>query len=97
MSTIDQELLSLTETVASALDLPRIKQVVLPDKMLSISEAQAKHDKFGVVVLGDGSAGFFYRLLDVNPAQLQHYRNTCLLYTSPSPRDATLSRMPSSA
>ena len=25
------------------------------------------------------------------------YPNTCLLYTSPSPRDATLSRMPSSA
>ena len=24
-------------------------------------------------------------------------RNSCLLYTSPSPRDATLSRMPSSA
>ena len=29
------------------------------------------------------------------PAQSQ--RNICLLYTSPSPRDATLSRMPSSA
>ena len=26
-----------------------------------------------------------------------HGANTCLLYTSPSPRDATLSRMPSSA
>ena len=25
------------------------------------------------------------------------YQHTCLLYTSPSPRDATLSRMPSSA
>ena len=25
------------------------------------------------------------------------YGTTCLLYTSPSPRDATLSRMPSSA
>ena len=25
------------------------------------------------------------------------YINSCLLYTSPSPRDATLSRMPSSA
>ena len=25
------------------------------------------------------------------------YDNNCLLYTSPSPRDATLSRMPSSA
>ena len=27
----------------------------------------------------------------------QRLRGTCLLYTSPSPRDATLSRMPSSA
>ena len=26
-----------------------------------------------------------------------HLGHTCLLYTSPSPRDATLSRMPSSA
>ena len=26
-----------------------------------------------------------------------HRDNSCLLYTSPSPRDATLSRMPSSA
>ena len=26
-----------------------------------------------------------------------HGQSTCLLYTSPSPRDATLSRMPSSA
>ena len=26
-----------------------------------------------------------------------HFDSSCLLYTSPSPRDATLSRMPSSA
>ena len=26
-----------------------------------------------------------------------HWKGPCLLYTSPSPRDATLSRMPSSA
>ena len=38
----------------------------------------------GIETLG----GVFTRLID---------RNTCLLYTSPSPRDATLSRMPSSA
>ena len=31
--------------------------------------------------------------IDSNPT----LRNICLLYTSPSPRDATLSRMPSSA
>ena len=30
-------------------------------------------------------------------AQEQDEEETCLLYTSPSPRDATLSRMPSSA
>jgi len=29
--------------------------------------------------------------------QVVHYFSCCLLYTSPSPRDATLSRMPSSA
>ena len=28
---------------------------------------------------------------------ITHAINSCLLYTSPSPRDATLSRMPSSA
>ena len=34
-----------------------------------------------------------------NPVDLDYkgLSNTCLLYTSPSPRDATLSRMPSSA
>ena len=31
------------------------------------------------------------------PKDLQRRRVICLLYTSPSPRDATLSRMPSSA
>ena len=32
-----------------------------------------------------------------NPSQIRAWARTCLLYTSPSPRDATLSRMPSSA
>ena len=36
-------------------------------------------------------------LLDLNKKHLGHDYFTCLLYTSPSPRDATLSRMPSSA
>ena len=31
------------------------------------------------------------------PFQYPSHHNSCLLYTSPSPRDATLSRMPSSA
>ena len=36
-------------------------------------------------------------LLLMNPVVMKVMRNHCLLYTSPSPRDATLSRMPSSA
>ena len=32
-----------------------------------------------------------------NPATGEQFMKACLLYTSPSPRDATLSRMPSSA
>ena len=32
-----------------------------------------------------------------NPSKKKRYYNTCLLYTSPSPRDRTRSRMPSSA
>ena len=36
-------------------------------------------------------------LLGVMTPENEKYLETCLLYTSPSPRDATLSRMPSSA
>ena len=35
------------------------------------------------------------RGITINTAHVEY--ETCLLYTSPSPRDATLSRMPSSA
>ena len=34
---------------------------------------------------------------DVDAIIRHEHSNICLLYTSPSPRDATLSRMPSSA
>ena len=34
---------------------------------------------------------------DIDNPELLHLYLICLLYTSPSPRDATLSRMPSSA
>ena len=44
-----------------------------------------------VVRQGDPRIVFLQQEFDVD------VRRTCLLYTSPSPRDATLSRMPSSA
>ena len=42
-----------------------------------------------IVILAGGLIGFFYIII--------YFYESCLLYTSPSPRDATLSRMPSSA
>ena len=43
-----------------------------------------------LIALGEGAIqGFVDEILDMNQA--------CLLYTSPSPRDRVLSRMPSSA
>ena len=38
-----------------------------------------------------------FRSMASSPFWLRGKRSVCLLYTSPSPRDATLSRMPSSA
>ena len=40
-------------------------------------------------------AGAIYK--DLNDTQNTYMLNHCLLYTSPSPRDGLLSRMPSSA
>ena len=41
--------------------------------------------------------GVHFFLMGAAPAGMSAGLNACLLYTSPSPRDATLSRMPSSA
>ena len=43
------------------------------------------YNQYTVIEAGDGDEG------------LKRSTQACLLYTSPSPRDATLSRMPSSA
>ena len=46
--------------------------------------------------LPEGQDGNYQGLARVMAGEYNQYPN-CLLYTSPSPRDATLSRMPSSA
>ena len=43
------------------------------------------------------NAGNAHGLDTIQDGSLNDWDNICLLYTSPSPRDATLSRMPSSA
>ena len=54
---------------------------------------ESKSDKFKV---GDEIIQTGWRVGEIYYGGYSQYAN-CLLYTSPSPRDATLSRMPSSA
>ena len=49
------------------------------------------------VILIDTSPDLREQLLKAKVTKIDAVLYTCLLYTSPSPRDATLSRMPSSA
>ncbi len=74
MSSITDDLLAMVELLNQSLPLPAVREVLLPDRMLSVSEQYSKHDKFGLVVLEDGSCGLFYRLLEVQAltaAQMQ--------------------------
>ena len=67
---------------------------------LGIAEARHQNNKdFRVAaIIGDGSmtGGLAFEGIN-NAGHLKRQLLVCLLYTSPSPRDATLSRMPSSA
>ena len=68
-----------------------------PSEANTVSLAEAADSQrlalFRAINTAPGGIGV---LLDMR-TQVLARRKTCLLYTSPSPRDATLSRMPSSA
>ena len=54
-------------------------------------------NKFISIAIKKGSKIIISEKRITNPQKDILFIHTCLLYTSPSPRDATLSRMPSSA
>ena len=56
-------------------------------------------DSAGHFLFEEGALGHRrLAIIDLNPASNQPFKDvSCLLYTSPSPRDRTRSRMPSSA
>ena len=60
-------------------------------KNLALFEATKNHDQVVAFYL------YKKKKFDHQEAQKWWLSKSCLLYTSPSPRDATLSRMPSSA
>ena len=61
---------------------------------LETSEGFASVDYERILIVGMGGSGVAG---DVLKLILNQRTNICLLYTSPSPRDGLLSRMPSSA
>ena len=81
----------------------RLKRPQIADPL----DIQSQHSNAGVVQqsltdLGQTSLGLIANqaqtgLAQIGKALLDDPRVTCLLYTSPSPRDRTRSRMPSSA
>ena len=63
---------------------------ILPSNTLTSSTSQYKNLKYCEYYCSSQ-----YEILKYS--SIESISSTCLLYTSPSPRDATLSRMPSSA
>ena len=65
-----------------------------PQLQSKIDEAENSKDINSIIIFGEG--GFFCAGGDLNSLKTRRDM-TCLLYTSPSPRDRNVSRMPSSA
>ena len=77
------------------------KDLSLPNELFEkLNKAETAFDKKSAALLGVGK---FEEDKPISVIHLPSFEKTndqskiCLLYTSPSPRDATLSRMPSSA
>ena len=77
-----------------------IAQAAIDYRDLAAIAATAGPGLIGGVIAGLMSAKVLAMSLDIPLIAVNHLEGhalSCLLYTSPSPRDATLSRMPSSA
>ena len=83
-------------------DQSRERAALLKQEQQSFRTLEVRDELFREYPQGKTLSHLVGYLNKIGPKQLKRlrsegYRDTCLLYTSPSPRDATLSRMPSSA
>lgn len=67
--TLNQDLISLVDQLSQQIELPLIKELILPKKNVA---GESKYAKFGLLLLEDNSSGFFYRLADVHDNANQH-------------------------
>ena len=89
---------NIIDIVSEATGLTKVEtEAVTNGVMKTIIDSLAKNDR--VELRGFGTFGVKHRMPKKarNPGTGDAIYLPCLLYTSPSPRDATLSRMPSSA
>ena len=73
----------------------QIKQNTAASRSQSINQINSQYGALMSQVAMNGDLAQIYR--KATDGEALDPDETCLLYTSPSPRDATLSRMPSSA
>ena len=69
----------------------------MPEKILFITGKLAERQLKRILKSMKPDFGFKINQIGVNVAALMSENIICLLYTSPSPRDLWISRMPSSA
>ena len=75
-----------------------IEQIILDmEKFIDEESKPATFSSTKIVINRDDLYAFIEELKATTPKELRRYQQICLLYTSPSPRDRTRSRMPSSA
>ena len=113
LSLVDELTKPLTSTLASSLSITTgaVKginsQVKSMGRQLQVTGKSIAATSLAVSAVGAGSAFSFIKMLGAASSATEAVAKfdsvfkeqaaSCLLYTSPSPRDATLSRMPSSA
>ena len=76
--------------------IERIKRICADVLDVSVKDIEGKR-KTQSVALARHCAVYYSRQAGIGVEEVARYFNRCLLYTSPSPRDGLLSRMPSSA
>ena len=72
-------------------------EYAIRDIVTAAREVEQQGKKVDYLNIGDPVQSGFQPPQNVKQAMIDAINNGCLLYTSPSPRDRSLSRMPSSA
>ena len=90
-------LLFATTELSMGVDAPDIKHVIHIGPPSSIESYVLEFGRAGRTHMDSWATLYFNKSDIAKNTHVEEWIRSCLLYTSPSPRDATLSRMPSSA